>query len=489
MKPTVMEPAVMEPAAMEPAVVVCADEPRIDVEGAVAVKGLCDSPEQLAHEGIEADRMVLLFHEKRYDLAAVQKSLRSMGIDPLGTQILEVPSSSDPYDASLPLVGLLARASAYAGSEPEHAKPAVRGEVTRRGLFRLPQPVYLSAPMIDHDVCAAADGCRACVDVCPQEAYRWHQGRVHFNKDICEPCGRCVAACPTEAITNPAATPRMLKAQIEALLGRTDNPVGVRFVCSRADRLGQDAGWHDVEVTCSGMVPGTWLVSALLMGAAAVALPGCSTSGCPLALDIHSTTAVDFARSALEAAGLDTDRVRTQPLGDPGPAPIAQLHLDAPFTRAGDVATMLGLSELAEGTLELTHEGTSHGLVAINPETCTLCAKCAQTCPTGAIEAGYDGATITLSFAAAACTNCNQCTIVCPEILRGAITVSSTVDTALLKSGRLTVNQGTVLVCESCGKPIAPSSMMNRIGELLGDGFDDTMSYLTRRCLDCRGLT
>ncbi len=472
---------------MSLAVVVCADEPRVDVEGADAVEGLCDSPEQLASKGFEADRMVLLLHEKRYDLAVVQKALRSMGIDPLGTQILEAPSGSGPFEVSLPLAGLSARASAYAGSEPEHAKPVLRGEVTRRGLFRPPQPVYLAAPMIDHDVCAAADGCRACVDVCPQDAYRWHQGRIHFNKDICDPCGRCVASCPTEAIANPAATPRMLEAQIGALLGQSDRPVGVRFVCSRAARLDQAAGWQEVEVTCTGMVPGSWLITTLLMGAAAVSLPGCSLSDCPLALDTHSTTAVDFARSALEAAGLESDRVG--PGGGSLKESMAQLHLEAPFTRAGDVATMLCLDDLAEETLEFTHEGASHGVVAINSEVCTLCAQCAQTCPTGAIEAGYDGSTVTLSFAAASCTNCSQCTIACPEILRDAISVSSTVDAGLLKSERFDINRGTVLVCESCGQPIAPSSMMDRIGELLGDGFDDTMSYLTRRCLDCRGLT
>ena len=147
------------------------------------------------------------------------------------------------------------------------------------------------------------------------------------------------------------------------------------------------------------------------------------------------------------------------------------------------------LDDLAENTLAFTHEGAGHGVVAIDSAACTLCAQCAQTCPTGAIAAAYDGERVTLSFVAASCTNCSQCVIACPEIARGAIRVSSTVDTGLLRSARFALNEGTVLVCESCGKPIAPSSMMERIGELLGDDFGDTMSYLSRRCLDCRGLT
>jgi hypothetical protein len=44
-----------------------------------------------------------------------------------------------------------------------------------------------------------------------------------------------------------------------------------------------------------------------------------------------------------------------------------------------------------------------------------------------------------------------------------------------------------VLMCERCGKPIAPDTMMTRISDLLGDEFEATMGILSRRCLDCRG--
>lgn len=474
---------------MNVTVVACADEPHIEVDGVIGVSGLCASPTLLANEELDADQVVLILHESRYDLSYIQTALRSVGIDPLGTQILDADRMANSSELSLALQGLTARAAAYAGSEPEHAKPVLQGAVTRRGLFRPPRPVYLAAPMIDAEVCAAADGCRACVEACPQDAYRWHHGRIHFNKDVCEPCGRCVATCPTEAITNPAVTPDMLEAQINTLIDQSSTPIGVRLVCSRADHLTKAAGWQDVAVVCSGMVPGSWLISILLMGAAAVSLESCTSGGCPLGLDTHSETAVAFARVALESAGLDAEQVHTNALGDPASPPIAHLDLEAPFTRAGEIATMLGLNGLAAEPLRFTHEGASQGIVTIDADACTLCTQCAQTCPTGAIEANYDGSVVALSFAPASCTNCRQCTIACPEIEQNAIAVSSTVDASLIASGRFTINQGTVLLCESCQKPIAPSSMMDRIGELLGDGFDSTMSYLTSRCLDCRGTT
>lgn len=475
---------------MSTVVLACADEPIILHKGSdvVAITGLCERPAQLATKVEDGTSVVLLLHPARYDLVGIQKALRSVDIDPLGVQILEVPVDSGGADLEIAVVGLRQRALAYAGSRPEHAKPVLRGEVTRRELFKIPQPVYLAAPMVDHAVCAAIDGCRACVDVCPQDAYKWHQGRVHFDKDICEPCGRCVSTCPTEAISNPAATPTMLAAQIGALIERSDVPVGIRFVCSRAHPTSPVSAWYDVVVPCTGMIPGSWLITALLLGAGSVTAAACSETGCPLELDDASRVAVDFARTALAAAGSDPESVAIEAGGGAIKSPMARADLKNPFTRAADVAAMLALDSRSDGRLSVSHPGSSLGVVDIDADACTLCAQCAQTCPTDAITAGYKGESVSLSFDASLCTNCTQCTIACPEIERGAIRVAGRVDAELLVAGRRTINEGTVLVCESCGKPIAPSSMMDRIGQLLGDDFDDTMSYLTRRCVDCRGL-
>jgi ferredoxin len=206
-------------------------------------------------------------------------------------------------------------------------------------------------------------------------------------------------------------------------------------------------------------------------------------------LDEHSQTSVDFARAALTAAAHDSDSVPVDVGAGAIKSPIAGMDLPSAFTRTGDVEVMLALDSLSDQPLSFSHPDSSIGAVEIDSDTCTLCAQCAQTCPTDAITAHYEGGTVALSFDAALCTNCAQCTIACPEIEQGAIRVTGRVDVEKLAAGRQTLNEGVVLVCESCGNPIAPSPMMDRIGQLLGDGFDDTMSYLTRRCMDCRGLT
>ncbi|MEA2002565.1 MAG: 4Fe-4S binding protein [Actinomycetota bacterium] len=476
---------------MNVAVFACADEPAIRHEGddVVGIRGLCREPMLLVDAVGEATRAVLLLHERAHDLADVQKALRTAELDPLGVQILEVSAGVDEVELDVAVAGLQHRAEGFAGSRPEHAKPVLRGEVTRRGLFRPPNPVYLVAPMIDQKACAAADGCRACVDVCPQDAYKWHQGRIHFNKDVCEPCGRCVSACPTEAISNPAASPTMLAAQIDAIVEAGEAAIGIRFVCSRSTQLATATGWFDVEVPCTGMVPGGWLVSTLLIGAGSVSVLPCSIGGCPLGLDQHSREAVDFARAALASAGLEPESAPIDSANAEPKEPVAARSLQHPFTRAGDIQTMLALDSFSEEAFSVVHPGSSVGVVTIDPETCTLCTQCAQTCPTHAITAAYEGNRVSLTFDASSCTNCNQCTIACPEIRRGAISVTGRADAELLRSGRRTVHEGVVAVCEICGNAIAPTSMMARIGELLGEDFDDTMPYLSHRCMDCRGLT
>ena len=468
---------------------VCQDDPPLPhgIDEAIGIDGLCHSPERLADHGGEADRAVLVLHEQAFNLAEVQKALRSLSIDPLGAQILEAAPGMSPDDLELSISGLRRRAAAFGGSEPEHAKPVLPRTLTRRDLLKRPMTEYLAAPMIEPAICAAGDGCRACVEVCPQDAYKWHQGKIHYNKDICEPCGRCVTTCPTEAISNPAATPPMLKAQIEFLVEESEAPIGIRFVCSRRlDRTTVD-GWFDIDVPCTGMVPGSWLVAAVILGAGSVTATRCSDNGCSLGLGRYALEAIDFAREALAAAGLEPQEL-VQLVVDKVATQTVHRELEDPFGRSGPVEVMVALSSLAEQPLSFSHKGAATGIVEIDPVACTLCTQCAQTCPTEALGHSYEGDTVSLTFDAAACTNCRQCISACPEKEHGAITVKGRVDAHLLTAGVQTLNEGTILSCETCGKPIAPSKMMDRIGDILGSDFTGTMGYLTRRCIDCRGL-
>ena len=197
-----------------PTTFVCADEPQIALfdDDVVAIPGLCREPGRVGQFVDGIDRVVLLLHPDKYDVPTVQRALRSIDVDPLGAQIMDVRDEVDPCDLVASVAGLQARATAFRASKPEQAKPVLPDAITRRGFLRPPAPSYMAAPAITQKTCAAGNGCRACVDVCPRGAYRWNAGRISYDKDLCLPCGQCVTACPTGSIENPSLTPPMLEA-------------------------------------------------------------------------------------------------------------------------------------------------------------------------------------------------------------------------------------------------------------------------------------
>jgi ferredoxin len=469
---------------MSVTVLVCGDHPRVHdtVVDAVVVEGLCKNPGQIRDLDTSWDKVVAVVHRDQYHLPDVQKALRSVDVDPLGAQVLSVDGGSDMAALGVTVAGLRARAEAFTHAAPEHAKPVFPREVTRRGFLKPPVPAYVSAPRVDHALCAADNGCRACVDACPEGAYRWQAGRVAYDKDACIPCGRCVTTCPTGAIGNPAVAPAMLSAQVRAVIEAAGRNIGIRFVCSRGS-LDAREGWTDVSVPCASMVPGSWLLACLLLGAGAAHAVPCTGSGCPRGLDASAIQANDLAHTVLAESGLDPSMV----VGEIVYEPLVCDPLDDPFGHGQAAEVMLALAAIVDTDIDARHPAANTGVVQIDPASCTLCGQCAKTCPTGSLVESYDDTTVTISFNARACVNCTQCVSACPEISRGAISVTGRIDTSLMTAGRQTLNRGAVAMCEVCGSAIAPATMMSRIGVLLGDEFEATMSVLGNRCLECRG--
>ncbi len=475
---------------MNTQVLLCSSPPVHPIEPAAHVSeidNLCRQPELIAEYANGADRLVLALHRDDYALAEVQAQARLLRLDPFGVQIVHVEGEPSAT-FGVTLSGLMARAEAFTGSKPDHAKAVFPRRLSRRTLLTVPKPEYTAVPDVDRQTCVAADGCRACVDVCPQDAYRWNAGRVVFNKDACEPCGRCVTGCPVGAVTNPTVAPAQVRAQLEAIVLTSVDPVGISFVCRRG-RAELPDWWHAIEVPCTAMVPGSWLVATLMLGAAAATALPCGPTGCPLEQDATSGAAVGFARALLTKVGENPDRVPRAVDHQELLSPIEPVSLDDPFGPQGPVEVVLALMSPGDrrSVLELDHPGAPTGIVEINADTCTACLACATTCPTDALGQDFTADRLTLSFDAARCCACGQCISRCPEIKRDAISMTRRVDTRLLGLGPQVVHESPVSRCVSCGSPVASVATLDRLDTLLGPEHAGTMEYLSTRCLDCRG--
>ena len=478
---------------MTAAVLACGDGVGAETtfsDDVIIVDELCRHPEAIANHVQSTDRLVLVLHPDGFSLVNLQTQLRAAGFDPLGVPIVDHAAVTEhPDGARVVLAGARARAIEYAGSQPEQAKPVFPDRMTRRSLLTFPKPEYVAVPSVDHGVCAAGDGCAACVSVCPKQAYQIVGGRVLYDKSVCEPCGRCVTACPAGAIQNPVVTPAVMRGQVEALVAAASAPLGIAYVCTRrtAGSLWRPP-WFEVEVPCTGMLTATWLLAPLLMGASAVTGVPCSDSGCPLGHDPILGDRVAFARELLLSCGLDPLLVAATPAEDVPGRPLPVIDLEDPFGVHGGSEVILGLA--ASGTETVTpsvqHGGSPVGVIEIDPESCTLCGSCAHVCPTEALTFRQDPGELSLLFDAARCTACGQCVPGCPERHRGAISLDRAVDVRALGRGAETLHAAATLQCESCGAPIASASMMDRIAALLGDDHSAAMSYVTRFCIDCR---
>lgn len=435
--------------------------------------------------GKEVDRLVLGLCSEDYSLAELQPEVRKAGLDPLGVEIVHLKEAS-PNKAKVLLAAAVARARAFAGSKPEHSKMYTSAKISRRSLFRLRWTEYRAVPSIDNAACAAGSGCSICTQVCPQDALKWSERRIEYNKSTCEPCGLCVTACPRGAVHDPTYTPAQLEAQVGALISEEDGPRGIVYHCGHSPEPQGSEGWMSVRLSCAGMATSGWILAPLLMGAGAVGIQRCPLE-CPAGqADTVKETAV-FCRDFLAGIGAPEDLVLLDPdLSRDPPRGMTPVRLDEPFGHEAVPAILRGLTHLFDvDEVTVAHERSPLGLVEIG-KACTACGMCAEACPTDALTFEIEGEGVVLTFNAANCVACGMCIPPCPERHRGAIRLVKTVDLGRLNLGRIVLRQEATPRCERCGAPIAPQAMLNRVGELLGEEYATLTPVIGRYCSDCR---
>lgn len=477
-----------------------------------------NQPTEIARllETSHSERLVLGLGPGEQAVAEIQTQVRKAGLDPLGVVLLThaalvAPEPVVTERAKLLLAAAVARARAFAGSRPDHLKGGFSVAVSRRALFKLAVREYRAVPAPLPERCVAAQGCRVCVDSCPRDAIRLRDGRIELSKSACESCGLCVSACPSEALTFPGHSLAELDAQITTLLDPTLadlEPRGILFVCRQSapaldaslERNSRSpAGWLPVSVPCAGAVSPGLMLYCLALGAAEVGVVGCRDQ-CRVSQGLVVAERVGFCQELLRMIGGEPERVTLCPTGSddasawalPAPTDVPPArHLDGSAARDRRYAAsaIVHLAEAFGGREDVTLAGapSPFGIIDLDAGGCTACEACTSVCPTGALAADRQADAVSITFDTAICTACGVCIPRCPEVDRGVLRLERAVDLGRLRAGRTVLYRDQAPRCIGCGAPVAPSGMMARLAELLGDQYAALAPTITRYCLDCRG--
>ena len=484
---------------------------------------VCHRPRRIgaAVRATGAGRVVLGVCRRGAGAAELQAEVRKAGLDPLGVEVVDLgtyavrvhPRQEATLKARVLLAAAVARAQAFTDSRPENLKPLLPAAVSRRALLSLSLLEYQAVPAVAVERCRVEDGCRECLGACPHQALRLEGDEIRLDKSRCTSCGTCVAVCPYEALDLPGWTARQVEAHIRALLSAPPGELAPRAILVMC-RHGAAAleslasagasypvNWFPLEVPSAGMVPATWLLSLVNLGAARVGVVGCPQA-CGATSGTQIAQRVDFCREVLRQAGGDPELVSLLP-ADPAAllralrtTPEESVPASVGSAAAPTAANPFGHPSRARVLIALTgrfgapsppaidHPASPFGLVEVGAG-CTLCGGCAAACGPGALRLEGDG-DVALTFDPALCTACGRCLPACPE--PDTLTLHHRTDLAILSRGRAALLRSPSGRCAACGGPIAPRPMLERVAALLRGEDPRMLRVVTRYCSACRGL-
>jgi ferredoxin len=388
------------------------------------------------------------------------------------------------------------------------------------GEFQRPQYVRYDA-----DTCAGGaagqPACGRCIPACPYDAIARDPGnplRVRVDLPACEGCGACVAACPTSSLSFTEPPPAELARRLRRLLaplgdGRPAAAPVVVFHCPEEGaaaldeagrrRLAYPARALPVPMACLRQVSEGDVLQAFRLGAGAVALVGCED--CPHGERELLRERLETVRAILGAFGVPAPRVALLTgaaaavaeglgaLADAAPAPVVAWDGTGPEPRGEQreaVAEALRALLAATGRRPGPTPVPARAPFAtpqVRAEGCTLCRTCVNVCPTHAFR--FREAAPTLELRAVACVDCGLCAAACPE---GVITLASEVSLAPEALEYRPVVRDEVLGCTSCGAPFGTRRAVELIERklagmaALAETFAGSRRRLLRMCPRCR---
>jgi heterodisulfide reductase subunit A len=150
----------------------------------------------------------------------------------------------------------------------------------------------LDVATVTKDLC---NSCGLCIAACPSQAIELDaEGACVIVDEVrCRSCGECMAICPVGAIGPLNANPQVIDAAVQGLLGNAVEGPGsvvVGFACQECSyraideagekRLQYPADLHILEVPCTGSISAPKILQTLEAGADGVILFACESELC-----------------------------------------------------------------------------------------------------------------------------------------------------------------------------------------------------------------
>jgi len=366
----------------------------------------------------------------------------------------------------------------YFHAQPEQLDSELISELeSLAGEFEKPRYFDYDAAICAHSV-NGRTVCSRCIDACPAEAIFSIGERIEVNPNLCQGGGSCATVCPSGAIRYRYPNLRDNGKRLRGMLAAYREHGGSEpIVMFHAESHAPDSYLESydnllpIAVEELGSVGMDLCLSALACGASQVLLLVDDTV--PASTRDNLRAQLDWLQALLGPLGMGSAHACLLAVDEPLPAVdstpgFEPSALDVPALKRNAIYQALDhlVSQLRPADAEVELPASApFGEALIDAGKCTLCMACVGACPGKALQDGSNREVPEVFFVESNCLQCGACVQTCPEDAV-ALRPRLLFDRERRNRARA-LNSDTPFACISCGKPFAPTSVINKMQDKL----------------------